>query len=481
MTKDNMQVVFKKDNIKKIMIERLSEIKIKIKEDHADIIVVELPNNEENEKNWTQTEVYVWLSGLNIEDEIENLIAKPYGEIKIEELCESMKKILSERENKHVFHDKKIIKGRRGNSISTSEYQLLIIVGLKEVISGYAELAEYIVGNIKEKLKNTDDFLNMSGTESGRRHLFDILQRKWILQGSFVEYYMKKNRLPDPEVLTQLSAARYEGSESEARIYFSDSAIDTIEKFTAAGNKDRIINKENRRMIRKLMEISKRNKVHLYAGTNVKKLDEDTEKVIHTISRLVQYREKQAEDTYVKFSGFMQWSLFEKKREVFRYCHGEYQLNVSEENYAYLGEIQKLKNVNKKMITELVAILREQKHGAAAVLFDNKTDAVDEADRLCNMKRGTRICSYIRYDEKTGWDKEQILGITGIDGALFIDCEGNCLAIGVIVDGKVVIKGNIGRGARYNSIANYIKLKPGCVGIIISEDVMVDIIQKQRK
>ena len=60
---------------------------------------------------------------------------------------------------------------------------------------------------------------------------------------------------------------------------------------------------------------------------------------------------------------------------------------------------------------------------------------------------------------------------------MFIDSSGKCLAIGVIVDGEAVKKGNVGRGARYNSIANYVKLKQGCVGIVISEDGMVNVIQ----
>lgn len=38
-----------------------------------------------------------------------------------------------------------------------------------------------------------------------------------------------------------------------------------------------------------------------------------------------------------------------------------------------------------------------------------------------------------------------------------MDIDGECIAFGVIVDGIACEKGNAGRGARYNSIYNYIR------------------------
>ncbi len=36
-------------------------------------------------------------------------------------------------------------------------------------------------------------------------------------------------------------------------------------------------------------------------------------------------------------------------------------------------------------------------------------------------------------------------GITAIDGAVFADLNGDCHAIGVIVDGQMVVEGDYGR------------------------------------
>lgn len=73
------------------------------------------------------------------------------------------------------------------------------------------------------------------------------------------------------------------------------------------------------------------------------------------------------------------------------------------------------------------------------------------------------------------------MGMTNIDGAIFIDTKGKCHAIGMIVDGETIIEGDAGRGARYNSINNYINwaFKTGkgyFVGIIVSEDGMINVV-----
>lgn len=478
MTNDeNMRVVFNDDKIKEIMKKRLPDAEIRNRVEEVDLIVAELPDNVQNSRKMGPLEksIQVWISDPDMEDPIRELMEKPCGQVTPEGLCESMERILWERKNENVFSRTGGINSGRLSG-SAKKYHLLIVVGLKKSESGYTELFEYVVEKIEEKMKSAGDFVDAD--KNDKQWLFEDMQKRWILFGKFAEYYMLKNQLPEPGILIQLSAARYEGSESEARLYFTKNAIDTIEEFSVDGKEDRIVNEQNLRMIRKLMEISKRNKVYLYVE---KSIDEVGAKTLHTVSELVRYREGQDEDIYVKFSGFMHWSLFIKKREIFTYYHGEYKFNVSEERYAYLNDIKKLKGFDQKkreMIEKLVEILREQKHGTVAIVFDAITDAGKEADRLCNMKRGTRISEAICYDEKKGcWDKEQILALSGIDGALFIDHRGKCLAIGVIVDGEAVEPGNVGRGARYNSIVNYMKLHQGCVGIVVSEDGMIDVIQ----
>lgn len=61
--------------------------------------------------------------------------------------------------------------------------------------------------------------------------------------------------------------------------------------------------------------------------------------------------------------------------------------------------------------------------------------------------------------------------MSSIDGAVICDIDGNCYAIGVILDGKASSKGNISRGARFNSTISYVDSRSEkVVGFIISED-----------
>lgn len=76
--------------------------------------------------------------------------------------------------------------------------------------------------------------------------------------------------------------------------------------------------------------------------------------------------------------------------------------------------------------------------------------------------------------------KEVILNISSIDGAIMMD--ENCISygVGLIVDGEAIVKGDVSRGARYNSIYNYIHIKKRedkrYLAIVVSEDGMVDVL-----
>lgn len=75
--------------------------------------------------------------------------------------------------------------------------------------------------------------------------------------------------------------------------------------------------------------------------------------------------------------------------------------------------------------------------------------------------------------------------ISSIDGAIIIDEDGICYAIGVILDGKAYNVGDTSRGARYNSAITFIsnqitrekkwKNNP-YIGVVISEDKTLDIV-----
>ncbi|MBG9455987.1 hypothetical protein ABE61_18565 [Lysinibacillus sphaericus] len=108
--------------------------------------------------------------------------------------------------------------------------------------------------------------------------------------------------------------------------------------------------------------------------------------------------------------------------------------------------------------------------------------AREEVQRL--NKQCIAIESFDLLDDILFDDRNILLNqLTKIDGAIYIDIEGRCHSIGVILDGEASEDGDSSRGARYNSALRYRNrnnLKDQCVIIVISEDGMINIIGKQK-
>ncbi|WP_198850081.1 diadenylate cyclase [Alicyclobacillus sp. SO9] len=129
----------------------------------------------------------------------------------------------------------------------------------------------------------------------------------------------------------------------------------------------------------------------------------------------------------------------------------------------YASKVENLEKVVRKAA--------EQKYGTIVVITDTDTAA----------KEVTTLKMQSTLIEPTPIKLEHVRHLTSIDGAIYFDTNGNCHAIGVILDG--IAKEGIGdssRGARYNSAYRYMeKLKSmdkKCVIAIISEDGMVNLI-----
>ncbi|MCZ8495571.1 tetratricopeptide repeat protein [Priestia megaterium] len=129
-------------------------------------------------------------------------------------------------------------------------------------------------------------------------------------------------------------------------------------------------------------------------------------------------------------------------------------------------------------IINIVQHATKQKHGTMLVIA--KPDlAVKEIDRLENQSIKVMKTVLLRKDSKHK-SNNIIERITSIDGALYLDIEGYCYAMGVILDGVAEKgQGDTSRGARYNSAIKYYNIEDvekNCVIVIISEDGMVDVI-----
>ena len=135
------------------------------------------------------------------------------------------------------------------------------------------------------------------------------------------------------------------------------------------------------------------------------------------------------------------------------------------------------------VILQVLKLAKQQSKGTSIVLTDT-SHAERETRRLCKRHaRGLSLekgCSVLNPD----WTSV-LQQLTSIDGALLVDMEGKCWACGIILDGKAKGRGDMGRGARYNSALNYVrnfvKLHPDhpIVVIVASEDGMINILSNQ--
>ena len=180
-------------------------------------------------------------------------------------------------------------------------------------------------------------------------------------------------------------------------------------------------------------------------------------------------------------------------REEIIYHHEKFWLNSTKQDKLYLDDIKRVKEklaekaihspqwekllnswVGTNQLEDLVKILEKQNHGTIVIV----TNCENEAERLCRLNRGTllNVDKNVSMDCNV-WNEEQLLSMTSIDGALFMNLNGQCLAMGVLMDGRATKPGDVGRGARFNSTVNYItqKKKGMYFGIIVSEDGMVNL------
>ena len=126
---------------------------------------------------------------------------------------------------------------------------------------------------------------------------------------------------------------------------------------------------------------------------------------------------------------------------------------------------------DKEKLKRIVSTAEKQSHGTTIIITDH---AQEECDRLKSANRVIQI-----DPTEVEGEKDIILSITSIDGAVLVDPNGICYAIGVILDGEAISEGNISRGARYNSAITYVdyRKKNGekVIAVIISEDESTDV------
>ena len=333
----------------------------------------------------------------------------------------------------------------------------------KVALEEFAEIAEYVENHESE-------FTNRL-----KKSIFKRFADKEQMIRCYVEYVMTE--IPDKEIFIQLSAMNYEKRVTHKHLIFDKNNSLSIPADENCIILDGTMNFEiaNLRLIRKLMEIS----------------GEDSGLVIQQqagswcVKGTVPL--KLAKKIYqVEIAGHSIWKLKNGEEELFEYIEGIYKLppigvkkDIDEAEYKKLDGFAH-KDEQEHIESAISNIKKIASHGTGIIFIDEPV-LTTEIERLASFKKAyiikkatLKLCAA---------SKEVLKGITAIDGALFCDFQLNCKAIGVIVDGKSIVKGNPGRGARYNSLMNYIGYlknnpeydKARSMAIVVSEDGSLDI------
>ena len=237
--------------------------------------------------------------------------------------------------------------------------------------------------------------------------------------------------------------------------------------------------------------------------------------------------EDQTVDRYMLISiqGPLRWELYEIrsaqfKERMLRVIYDSTGFKIKKKSTYKLDICNKLDSINKNSMSGVEDVQSNPcdrcvyRESCRATTVSGSEDNADVANRLTDIikeaagqKHGTTIVfsRFARQEvqrlKKTCFQIEDvqlssnsglIKPITAIDGAIMCDFEGNCHAIGVILDGMTIsgmetgsvtttgmgkrIEEDISRGARYNSAIRYKNANPCSIICIVSEDGDVNII-----
>ncbi|SHK68702.1 DNA integrity scanning protein DisA nucleotide-binding domain protein [Hymenobacter psychrotolerans] len=177
----------------------------------------------------------------------------------------------------------------------------------------------------------------------------------------------------------------------------------------------------------------------------------------------------------VHFTRHYSWELTHDEQVMMKVVSNTPRLpqgRVDAENFARAVQriFPRLDTGTVEYLWELTQRASEQTHGTILVISEG---AAQEAVRL------TRQCFRVAPRLMT---PSVLRLVTNIDGAVLIEPDGTCHAIGAILDGLATEKGDSSRGSRYNSALRYVESsRYACLAIVVSEDGLIDLLPPLRR
>lgn len=322
-------------------------------------------------------------------------------------------------------------------------------------------------------------------------HIFsEVLNQEYFLQ-LYIDEVLEETGLPDKAIITQMAAQMYEKRPLRGEMVFlTEQEWEEFVRVAGERNtailsldyvdpKQRKLKMENMRTVRKLLELNTEDTC-MIATLEAEPL----------LRGIIAKKQIKNPDKYVSvlFKGYLKWEIRFAADSRFSCDNGRYHLCFENDLRVQCErELAGLDLKYKEDIIDIIINLANEKHGTSIIFMDQEA-VKDEVDRLSRMNRCIKLGETYGAGRGNGLSLklylEKISGITAIDGALLADLCGKVYGIGTILDGEAVKPGKVSRGARYNSVKNYLYVKKKkcedreiCIfGAIISEDETVDIV-----
>jgi len=255
-------------------------------------------------------------------------------------------------------------------------------------------------------------------------------------------------------LLSSVSALPYEGRAGVGKLILAkpgDPAVEVLVRILQP------VGLRKTRAVRKLMEASDSD-VGLLVG----------EGDVYGLGRVLPSYDPRTETVFVvSVLGRGAWDLCHDDRPLLSVRDGAAHLPVHVLDEGELRDrIERL--IPGADVEALVALARaagRNEHGAMLVI---STAASEEAQRLSPQSWEV---------EPVRLSSDLLSQLTAMDGAVLVDSQGECHAIGVILDGRAAGQGDPARGSRFNNAVRYLNTDPpSAVVVVYSSDGTIDIL-----
>ena len=256
---------------------------------------------------------------------------------------------------------------------------------------------------------------------------------------------------------SEISTLTYEKSSERGRLIFARRNHDAISETMTFHRPVRL---SNSRAIRKLLQLTNDNEGLLCNSSYAR-----------GIGAIQDNYNPMDEDIFcVNFISQSKWELVHGGTPLMRVEHGipqlpEKKMQVRQFNETLCRLFPETTEKQRSHLSQIAGSADDLGNGAVLIITSR---AAEEAARF--GEQATVIEPHTLTVEFLG-------RASRIDGAILASPDGQCHAIGVILDGLVNRKGTSERGARYNSTVRYVLGSDcPCLGVIVSDDGMVDLI-----